>query len=125
MVAVLVVLNVLAFVLSLGAILWAWVSVKRDVARNSKILNELRAIDARYESLLASTHDREGTYAAKTDEYTQAGKFTFTYQDVVHMPELVKSMIFSHALRGLRSQVALVGLGLTLGTVANVWSLYV
>ncbi|WP_028278274.1 hypothetical protein [Arthrobacter sp. I3] len=125
MIVVLVVLNVLAFALSFGAILWAWVSVKGDVARNSEILNDLRTIDATYEPLLASTHDREGTYAARTDEYTRAGKFTFTFQDMHHMPELVKSMIFSHALSGLRSQVALVGLGLTLGTVANVWSLYV
>lgn len=125
MLLVLVVLNVLAFALSLGAILWAWVSVKRDVARNSKILNELRAIDARYEPQLFSTDDHEGVQAARTTEYVQAGKFNFTFQDVTHMPELVKSMIFNHALSGLRSQVALVGLGLALGTVANVWSLYV
>lgn len=124
MVTLLVVLNVLAYVLSLGAILWAWVAVRRDIAHNSKVLDQLRAIDARYEQLPRGTQSHDERKAAMFEEYRQAGKFIFTYQDVQHMPELVKSMIFQHSLGGLRSQVALVGLGLTLGTVANVWSLY-
>jgi hypothetical protein len=125
MVSLLVVLNILAYVLSLGAILWAWVAVRRDIAVNLKTLQELRAIDARYGLAPSSIENYEEKKAAKFSEYKQAGKYIFSYQDMQHMPELVKSMIFHHALGGLRSQVALVGLGLTLGTVANVWSLYV
>lgn len=85
---------------------------------------ELQAIDAKYELVPSTTGNHAETQAAKFDDYRAAGKFIFTYSDMQHMPELVKSMIFHHALGGLRSQVALVGVGLTLGTVANVWSLY-
>jgi hypothetical protein len=125
MVTFLVVLNVLAFVLSLGAILWAWVAVRKDIAHNSGVLAELRAIDARYELVPITLQNADERKAAKFNDYRQAGKYIFSYQDMHHMPELVKSMIFQHSLGGLRSQVALVGLGLTLGTVANVWSLYI
>lgn len=121
----LAVLNVLAFALSVGAILWAWVAVRRDIASNSKVLTELRNIDAKYEQMPGGEPTDRETQAAKFRDYRQAGKFIFTYNDMQHMPEVVKTMIFQHSVGGLRSQVVLVGLGLALGTVANVWSLYI
>lgn len=124
MVPLLIVLNVFAYVLSLGAILWAWVAVRGDIARNAKVLQELRAIDMRYELVLITADTYKERKAATFAEYRQAGKYFFSNHDLQHAPEKVKSMIFHHALGGLRSQVALVGLGLTLGTVANIWSLF-
>lgn len=114
----LVVLNLVAFVLSFGAIAWAWYAVHKDVQNNRALMERLKAIDVRY-----ANGGRERT-DEKFAEYRRAGKTMFTYNDLQHMPELVKDLIYRHAAGGLGPQVVLVGLGLLVGTVANIWSLF-
>lgn len=58
----------------------------------------------------------------KLAEWRTSGKQIFAYGEVNHLPELVKSLIHANAASGL---VWLVGLGLPMGTVANIWSLFI
>lgn len=126
----LAVLNVLSFAISFGAILWAWVVLRRDVQANDDLLERLKAIDEKYErepadafvQLIGGPTDRQ---QEKIEEWRRTGKQMFTYNEMNHMPELVKSLIYMHAASGLGAQVWLVGLGLLIGTVANVWSLFI
>lgn len=130
MTTLLVILNALAFVTSFGAILWAWVALRRDVKGNEELLGRLRAIDARYENSPADALVRAGggqpdRQEQKLAEWRASGKHMFTYGEANHLPEMVKSLIYAHAASGLGAQVWLVGLGLLMGTLANVWSLFI
>lgn len=124
MLTILALLNVASFILSFGAILWAWLIVHKDMKENLSLLARIREVDSRYADeavALGGTAIRDERRA----EYVAVGKTMFTYGDMMHMPELVKGLIYSHAASGLGLQVGLVGVGLVLGTVANIWSLYV
>lgn len=126
----LAIMNVLAFAISFGAILWAWVILRRDVKDNDELLAMLKAIDQKYEeepadALVRAMRVSPELQAQKIEEWRQSGKQMFTYGEMNHMPELVKSLIYAHAASGLGTQVWLVGLGLLIGTVANIWSLYI
>ena len=130
MTTLLVVLNILAFVISFGAILWAWIALRRDIKGNEDLLERLRVIDANYANdpagvLLGAQGGSAERQEQKLAEWRASGKQMFTYGEMNHMPELVKSLIYSHAAGGLGTQIWLVGLGLLIGTIANVWSLFV
>lgn len=119
-----VLLNILSFVASFGAILWAWFVVRKDIRENSELLARLREIDVKHaEGARSVPGGREDT-PQKFAEYREAGKTMFTYGDLQHAPEMVKELIYRHAASGLGPQVALVGLGLFAGLAANIWSLY-
>ncbi|WP_104172570.1 hypothetical protein [Arthrobacter sp. Y81] len=124
MLTILTLMNVAAFILSFGAILWAWLIVHKDMKENVALLARIREIDAKY-AREAVTLGQTAIREERRAEYVAVGKTMFTYGDMMHMPELVKGLIYSHAASGLGLQVALVGLGLSIGTVANIWSLYV
>lgn len=121
---VLVVMNVLAFVVSFGAILWAWTLVHKDMRENSALLNLLKEIEQKYANEPPALFGGGSRAEAMRAEQREAGKTMFTYGDMDNMPELVKHLIYSHAVRGLGFQVWLVGAGLALGTAANIWSLF-
>lgn len=117
----LVVMNVFAFVLSFGAILWAWYAVRKDMRGNAKLLESELAYASEPAGLLGGGSRREEMRA----EQKVIGKTMFTYGDLDNMPELVKHLIYSHAASGLALQIWLVGAGLALGTAANILSLFV
>lgn len=121
----LVVMNILAFLVSFGAILWAWRNVRTDIRDNADLLDRLNEIERAYASGPHGGTDGEDRQREKRQRQIAAGKTMFTYSDLDNMPELVKNLIYTHALSGLGIQVFLVGLGLALGTLANVLSLYV
>ncbi|THJ64606.1 hypothetical protein E8P82_14640 [Arthrobacter echini] len=96
MTTLLIVLNLLASVISFSAIVWAW----------HKARAKLRDSEARFDHL---------------KEFGQSyGGEQLTYDDVQHLRELVNKTIHGHMLDGLGLQVGLVGLGIALGTAANV-----
>lgn len=122
---VLVIMNVLAFLFSFGAILWAWHIVHKDMQRNSALLARLKEIDLAYANEPAGLFGGGSRTEEMRAEQRAAGKTMFTYGDMNNMPELVKHLIYSHAVSGLGLQVGLVGVGLVLGTAANLLSLFV
>ena len=115
----LVVMNVLAFVVSFGAILWAWIIVHKDMRANSALFARLKEIERTYADEPASMFGGGSRTEAMRAEQRTAGKTMFTYSDMDNMPELVKHLIYSHAVSGLGLQVWLVGAGLALGTAAT------
>ena len=117
------VLNILAFIVSFGAIVWAWCKVRKDMRSNAHLLDRLKEIAQEYSSGPHGESTGEERRQEKHDRQVAAGKTMFTNDDVENMPEMVKDLIYTHAARGLGLQVALVGVGLLLGTVANVLSL--
>ena len=121
--AFLVVLNILAFIVSFGAIVWAWCKVRKDMRSNAHLLGRLEDIAQEYRSGPHGGSTGEERLQEKHDRQVAAGKTMFTNGDMENMPEMVKHLIYTHAASGLGLQVALVGLGLLLGTVANVLSL--
>lgn len=96
MTMLLIALNLLAFVISFGAILWAWYEARGN----------LRASEAR----LAHLKEFGRSYGGEQ----------LTYDDMQNLRELVDKTVHGHALNGLGLQVWLVGLGIALGTTANV-----
>lgn len=121
----LVLMNVMAFLVSFGAILWAWLNVRKDMQGNEALLLRLKEIDEGFAKEPAEIFGgSEGRQQEKREQQRAAGKMMFTYGDLANMPELVKHLIYSHSLRGLALQVWLVGLGLATGTAANVLSLF-
>lgn len=121
----LVIMNVLAFVVSFGAILWAWYIVRKDMRENAALLTRLKEIERAYASEPAAIFGGGPRTDEMRAEQQAAGKTMFTYGDMDNMPELVKHLIYSHAASGLALQVWLVGAGLALGAAANIWSLFV
>ncbi|MDD7836404.1 hypothetical protein [Paenarthrobacter sp. AB444] len=121
----LAVLNFAAFAVSFGAILWAWFVVRKDMRANAALLERLKEIERAYENEPAAVFGGGDRRAEMRAEQKAAGKTMFTYGDMNNMPELVKHLIYSHAISGLALQIWLVGAGLAIGTVANVMSLYV
>lgn len=121
----LVLMNGLAFVLSLGAILWAWYTVRNDIEENANLLARVKEIERAYASEPASLVGGGSLGGEMRAEQQAAGKTMFTYGDLDNMPELVKHLIYTHAASGLTLQIWLVGAGLGLGTVANILSLFV
>lgn len=119
-----VVLNVASFVASFGAILWAWIVVRKDIRANSALLARLRGIDATHVELAKSLPGGREDTKKKFADYREAGKTMFTYGDLQHAPEMVKELIYRHAAGGLGPQVALIGIGLLAGLAANILSLY-
>ncbi|MGO4383858.1 hypothetical protein AB4Y80_06480 [Specibacter sp. RAF43] len=116
----LVIMNVVAFLVSFGAILWAWRILRSDTRSNDALLTRLRSIDAKYEGSATAGPGQRKTSDQKFDEYRAAGKKIFTYNDMQHAPEMVEALINERAARGIGLQVWLVGAGLLIGTVANI-----
>lgn len=121
----LILMNVLAFIVSFGAILWAWMKVRKDMQDNAALLDRLKEIEREYANEPAELFGGGDRRQEKREQQLAAGKTMFTYGDLANMPELVKHLIYTHALSGLALQVWLVGLGLAVGTAANVLSLFV
>lgn len=121
----LILMNVLAFLISFGAILWAWFKVRKDMRDNEALLLRLQEIEQEYANEPAELFGGGDRREEEREQQRAAGKTMFTYGDLANMPELVKHLIHSHALNGLGLQVWLVGLGLAVGTAANVLSLFV
>lgn len=121
----LVLMNLLAFVISFGAILWAWFIIHKDMRENSALFARLKEIEQRYANEPPSIFGGGSRTEEMRAEQQAAGKTMFTYSDMDNMPELVKHLIYSHAVSGLGLQVWLVGAGLALATAANILSLFV
>lgn len=119
MTTLLIALNLLAFVISFGAILWAWMKVRADMVENEALLVRLEEIEQAYD------HEPAELLHEKRAAQRAAGKTVVSFGDLDNMPEIVKGLIYRHALDGLGWQVALVGLGIALGTAANVLPLVV
>ncbi|GKV71711.1 hypothetical protein NCCP2145_10920 [Pseudarthrobacter sp. NCCP-2145] len=117
-------MNVVAFIVSFGAILWAWMKVRKDMRDNAALLDRLKEIEREYANEPAEPFGGGDRRQEKREQQLAAGKTMFTYGDLANMPELVKHLIYSHALNGLALQVWLVGLGLAVSTAANVLSLF-
>ncbi|MFE4230342.1 hypothetical protein ACFRJ8_20900 [Arthrobacter sp. NPDC056886] len=92
---------------------------------NEALLARLQEIEQEYAHEPAQLFGDGDRRHEKREQQQAAGKTMFTYGDLANMPELVKHLIYSHALNGLALQVWLVGLGLAVGTAANVLSLFV
>lgn len=120
----LILMNVLAFLVSFGAILWAWHKVRKDMRDNEALLLRLKEIDEEYAKEPAELFGGGDRQQEKREQQRAAGKMMFTYGDLANMPELVKHLIYSHSLSGLALQVWLVGVGLAVGAAANVLSLF-
>ncbi|WP_251421185.1 hypothetical protein [Pseudarthrobacter sp. NCCP-2145] len=120
----LILMNVVAFIVSFGAILWAWMKVRKDMRDNAALLDRLKEIEREYANEPAEPFGGGDRRQEKREQQLAAGKTMFTYGDLANMPELVKHLIYSHALNGLALQVWLVGLGLAVSTAANVLSLF-
>lgn len=121
----LILMIVLAFIVSFGAILWAWFKVRKDMRENEALLVRLRGIEKAYANDPAQLFAGGDRTHEKREQQRAAGKTMFTYGDLDNMPELVKHLIYSHALNGLALQVWLLGLGLAVGAAASMLSLFV
>ncbi|MFS0715924.1 hypothetical protein ABC337_02660 [Arthrobacter sp. 1P04PC] len=89
----LVIINVLAFVVSFGAILWAWYIVRKDMRENAALLIRLKEIERAYASEPAAIFGGGSRTDEMRAEQQAAGKTMFTYGDIDNMPELVKHLI--------------------------------
>lgn len=92
---------------------------------NEALLVRLKEIEQAYANEPADLSGGGDRRHERREQQRAAGKTMFTYGDLANMPELVKHLIYSHALNGLALQVWLVGLGLAVGAAANVLSLFV
>lgn len=95
-----------AFLVPFGAILRAWRKVRKDIRDNADLLDRLNEIEQEYASGPHGGIDGEGRQQEKRERQIVAGKTMFTYRDLENMPELVKHLMYSHALSGLGTQVS-------------------
>lgn len=114
--ALVITLNVLAFILTLSAALWAAFTVQKEKRQNKERLTRLKQIDSEHEADPSVGPAQE----IKLSKQREAGKTTFTHSDLGALPEMVESIIYEHATRGLRRQILLLAFGLVLSTAADI-----